>query len=107
MLSNEHKQLLSFICYRVADMPTPRVPSVRYPCAGCSAPIWVANKWPSAPPKFVFAALVISKVRQDPSGKTRVTDVSKFIMAQRIAPHVRYWHLADIPNCTAHVRFWV
>ena len=20
--------------------------------------------------------------------------------------HVRYWHLADIPSCTAHVRYW-
>jgi hypothetical protein len=20
--------------------------------------------------------------------------------------HVRYWHKADIPSCTAHVRFW-
>ena len=19
---------------------------------------------------------------------------------------VRYWHLADMPSCTAHVRFW-
>ena len=44
------------VCNRVADMPTPRVPSLRCPCAGCSAPIWVANKSPSAPPKSVFAA---------------------------------------------------
>ena len=22
------------------------------------------------------------------------------------APFVRYWHEADIPSCTAHVRFW-
>jgi hypothetical protein len=22
------------------------------------------------------------------------------------AHHVRYWPKADIPNCTAHVRFW-
>ena len=21
-------------------------------------------------------------------------------------PNVRYWHLADMPSCTAHVRFW-
>ena len=27
-----------------------------------------------------------------------------------VMPHyfldVRYWHLADIPSCTAHVRYW-
>ena len=22
------------------------------------------------------------------------------------AQNVRYWHKADIPSCTAHVRFW-
>ena len=24
----------------------------------------------------------------------------------RIRRDVRYWHLADIPSCTAHVRYW-
>jgi hypothetical protein len=26
--------------------------------------------------------------------------------ANERAYDVRYWHLADIPSCTAHVRFW-
>ena len=47
MLSNEHKQF-SFICYRVADTPTPRVSSVQRLCADCSAPIWVPMKSPVA-----------------------------------------------------------
>jgi len=51
MLSNEHEQLC-FVCYRVVDMPTPRVPSVQWPCAGCDAPIWVPKKSPVAPPKI-------------------------------------------------------
>jgi hypothetical protein len=30
------------------------------------------------------------------------------MLAQRVELlNVRYWHLADIPLCTAHVRFWV
>ena len=28
MLSNEHNEQMSFVCYRVLDMPTPRVSSV-------------------------------------------------------------------------------
>jgi hypothetical protein len=49
MLSNEFSnEQLSFICYRVADMPTtPRVSSVRLPCTGCDAPIWVPVSAPS------------------------------------------------------------
>ena len=38
MLSNGHEQLC-FVCYRVLDMPTPRVPSVQWLCAGCDVPI--------------------------------------------------------------------
>ena len=51
MLSNEHKQF-SFVCYRVADVPTPRVSSVQKPCAGCGAPIWVPTKSPKGLPKI-------------------------------------------------------
>ena len=35
--------------------------------------------------------------------------VSLFFMrydTQFAARNVRYWHKADIPSCTAHVRFW-
>ena len=56
MLSNEHlyavNEQLCFVCYRVADMPTPRLPSVRWPCTGCDAPIWVPKKSPTALPKI-------------------------------------------------------
>ena len=52
MLSNEHSGQMCFVCYRVADMPTPRVPSVQGPCVGCGAPIWVAKKSPTALPKI-------------------------------------------------------
>jgi hypothetical protein len=57
MLSNEHEheyehEQLCFVCYRVVDMPTPRVPSVQWPCAGCDAPIWVPKKSPVALPKI-------------------------------------------------------
>jgi hypothetical protein len=57
MLSNEHEQF-SFICYRVADMPTtPRVSSVQLPCAGCDAPIWVPMSAPSLLPKICTRCL--------------------------------------------------
>ena len=51
MLSNEREQLC-FVCYRVADMPTPKVPSVQWWCAGCDTPIWVPKKSPVALPKI-------------------------------------------------------
>jgi hypothetical protein len=35
------------VCFRVADMPTPKMTSVRQKCAGCHAPIWVAKKSPA------------------------------------------------------------
>ena len=39
MLSNVFDNQTCFVCYRVADMAAPRVPSVRRPCDGCDAPI--------------------------------------------------------------------
>ena len=54
------------VCNRVADMPTPRVPSLRCPCAGCSTPIWVANKSPSAPPKICIRCI------DDLDGSTKI-----------------------------------
>jgi hypothetical protein len=39
---------LCVVCLRVADMPTPRMPSVRRKCAHCHAPIWVAKGAPAA-----------------------------------------------------------
>jgi hypothetical protein len=56
MLSNEHEhEQLCFVCYRVVDMPSPRVPSVQWPCAGCDAPIWVPKKSPVALPKNLYS----------------------------------------------------
>jgi len=52
MLSNVFDNQMCFVCYRVADMAAPRVPSVRRPCDGCDAPIWVPKKSPTAPPKI-------------------------------------------------------
>jgi hypothetical protein len=43
---------LCFVCYRIADKSTPRVPSVLGPCAACDAPIWISKKSPIAPPKI-------------------------------------------------------
>jgi len=39
---------LCVVCLRVADMPMPRMPSVRRKCAHCHAPIWVAKEAPAA-----------------------------------------------------------
>ena len=43
MLSNEREQLC-FVCFRVGNMHTPKVPSVQWWCAVCDAPIWVPKK---------------------------------------------------------------
>jgi hypothetical protein len=40
---------LCVVCFRVADMPTPRMPSVRRKCVHCHATIWVAKEAPAAP----------------------------------------------------------
>jgi len=40
---------LCVLCLRVADMPTPRMPSVQCRCLHCDAPIWVAKEAPAAP----------------------------------------------------------
>jgi hypothetical protein len=37
------------VCHRIADMPAPKVPSVRRKCAQCHARIWVAKGAPAAP----------------------------------------------------------
>ena len=52
MFSTWHDGQMCFVCYRVADMPTPRVPSAQRPCEGCDAPIWVAEKSRTALPKI-------------------------------------------------------
>jgi formylmethanofuran dehydrogenase subunit E len=39
------------VCYRIADMPKPKVPSQRQRCGKCSEPIWVAKAWPAEPAK--------------------------------------------------------
>jgi len=43
---------LSVVCYRVADMPTPKVASHQRQCVGCHEVIWVAMDTPMAPPKI-------------------------------------------------------
>jgi hypothetical protein len=53
---------MCFVCYRVADMPTPRVPSVLRPCAGCDAPIWVSKKSPTAPPKICTRCMALDSL---------------------------------------------
>ena len=37
------------VCLRVADMSTPKKPSVRRKCTHCRSPIWVAKGAPAAP----------------------------------------------------------
>jgi len=43
---------MCFVCYRLADMPTPRVAAGLRLCAGCGAPIWVSKKSSTVPPKI-------------------------------------------------------
>ena len=64
MLSNEFSnEQLSFICYRVAAMPTPRVLSQQWLCAGCDAPIWVPKKSPVALPKICIRCIDVPRNR--------------------------------------------
>jgi hypothetical protein len=43
---------MCIVCYRVVDMPKPRVQSERQRCANCCEPIWVAKQWPAEPAKI-------------------------------------------------------
>ena len=58
---------MCFVCSRVAELPTPRVPSVRRRCAGCDALIWVPKKSPTAP-KICFRC---SEPRFHETGESR------------------------------------
>src|SRR5262249_10896378 len=40
------------VCFRVADMPKPKVPSARQQCSKCREPIWVAEDWPAEAAKI-------------------------------------------------------
>jgi len=43
---------LCVVCYRVADMPSPRLDSEQQECVGCREMIWVAIESPAEPPKI-------------------------------------------------------
>jgi len=49
------------ICFRVADMPRPRVSWDRQLCANCREPIWVAKEWPAQPDKICTHCMVSHK----------------------------------------------
>jgi hypothetical protein len=40
------------VCFRVADMPKPKVSSERQQCSKCGEPIWVAKDWPAEAAKI-------------------------------------------------------
>jgi len=40
------------VCFRVADMPKPKVLSERQQCSKCGEPIWVAKDWPAEAAKI-------------------------------------------------------
>ena len=65
---------MCFVCSRVDDMPTPRVPSVRRPCAGCGAPIWVPKKSLTAAPKVCFRCTESRRFHETRAVDVRVTD---------------------------------
>jgi hypothetical protein len=43
------------VCHRIADVPAPKVPSIRQKCAACRAAIWVPKASPIGPPKLCLA----------------------------------------------------
>ena len=57
---------------------------------------------------FHARVVEIAKVQQDEDAR-HVRDA--LLRRSALEPiggpsDVRYWHLADMPSCTAHVRFW-
>jgi hypothetical protein len=68
------------ICYRIADMPRPRVPSERQRCRNCSEPIWVAKEWPAAPAKVCTHCMESDELaRKKGSSRIGMTDAQAFI----------------------------
>ena len=57
---------ICIVCHRVADMPTPRVPSDRQRCALCREAIWVSKKLAATPPKVCLQCVK----RAAPNGQT-------------------------------------
>ena len=62
MLSNVFDNQMCFVCYRVADMAAPRVPSGLRLCAGCGAPIWAPKISPIAPPKICTRCMALDSL---------------------------------------------
>ena len=40
-------------------------------------------------------------------GHAAALGAPRYVRAALECGNVRYWHKADIPSCTAHVRYWV
>ena len=45
------------VCFRVADTPKPKVPSVQQRCTLCHAPIWVSKKMSAIWPKVCISCV--------------------------------------------------
>ena len=54
---------ICIVCSWVADMPTPKVPSVQQRCTLCHAPIWVAKKESAIWPKVCLSCVKRGGVR--------------------------------------------
>ena len=62
---------ICIVCSRVADIPTPKVPSVRLTCNLCRAPIWVTKKAPTDWPKVCLPCVKRAASAMRPSKSKR------------------------------------
>jgi hypothetical protein len=81
---------LCVVCLRVADMPTPRMPSVRQKCTHCHAPIWVAEKAPAAPKACLqcvthAGASAIERRISEQQHRTLLSTIRRYLGNQAIA----------------------
>jgi hypothetical protein len=67
---------MCFVCSQVADMPTPRVPSVRRPCAHCDALMWIPKKSPTASPKICLRCAEPRRLHETRAANVRVTEAT-------------------------------
>jgi hypothetical protein len=75
------------VCLRVADMPTPRMPSVEGRCLHCHAPIWVAKEAPAAPKAclqcLTRAGASAIKRRKSEEHRTLLSTIRRYLEIRR------------------------
>src|SRR5262249_38942861 len=74
--------------------------ALRCGCRSCA--LWCAGDYVTSTPSYLPAARRLGHARRNADDVAREVANPIFDVG---SPNVRFWPIADIPSCTAHVRF--